>query len=187
MPFFFSLRSKDLSHQCFHLRWRLRHRLTAAFLTVPTARSWRLLLGLLVTYSIAYLPIAFTVGFLKWQPQLHPFMIVRVSLQALFMPGLFEELLFRVLLIPHPTEPLRPCIRRLAIGLSWLLFVPYHLLPWTPAFFREPVFLLGAGLLGLVCTVTYLHSRSIWTPMILHWAIVTPWLLLFGGLEKFQR
>ena len=154
---------------------------------MPTVRSWRFLLGLLSIDGGVYLPIAFGVGFLQWQPHLNLGIVLRVSLQALVMPGLLEELLFRVLLIPHPTEPLRPFLRRSWIGLSWLLFVLYHLLPWTPAFFREPVFLLGAGLLGLGCTVTYLHSRSIWTPMILHWAIVTPWLLLFGGLEKFQR
>jgi uncharacterized protein len=88
--------------------------------------------------------------------------------------------------VPHRTEPMRPLMRRSWMILSWLLFVFYHLPPWTPVFFKTPVFLMGAGLVGLVCTLSYAQSRSIWTAVFIHWTIVVVWLLLLGGLARFE-
>jgi predicted Abi (CAAX) family protease len=31
-----------------------------------------------------------------------------------------------------------------------------------------------------------LQSRCIWMPMLIHWAIVVNWLLIWGGLEKIR-
>ncbi|NJL41446.1 MAG: CPBP family intramembrane metalloprotease [Leptolyngbyaceae cyanobacterium SM1_4_3] len=52
--------------------------------------------------------------------------------------------------------------------------------------FQNACLLIGAALIGTVCTVSYLRSGSIWLPVVLHWLIVVAWLLVFGGLEKFQ-
>ncbi|MBW4471630.1 MAG: CPBP family intramembrane metalloprotease [Stenomitos rutilans HA7619-LM2] len=102
------------------------------------------------------------------------------------MPSLLEELGFRVLLLPHPTEHASPTTRWLLSSLGWLLFVVYHIHPFVPTFFRTPPFLTGAGLLGIICTLSYLKSGSIWMPVVIHWSIVVAWLLIFGGLEKFH-
>ena len=102
------------------------------------------------------------------------------------MPALLEELGFRVLLLPHPTETIAPSKRWLFSIISWLFFVVYHLHPFTPSFFKMPAFLIGAGLLGIICTVSYLKSGSIWIAIAIHWVIVVGWLLFFGGLERFH-
>lgn len=141
---------------------------------------------LLTIYGLVYLPIGLLSGFLRFDPQLSPWTIVQVMVAALFMPGLNEELMFRVLPIPHPTESVPANTRWYWIGISWLSFVLYHLLPWTPAFFRDFVFLLGAGLVGVVCTIAYLKTGSLWIPVFIHWQIVVVWLLLLGGLAHFS-
>ncbi|MBE9029418.1 CPBP family intramembrane metalloprotease [filamentous cyanobacterium LEGE 11480] len=170
------------------LRWhdRLRYRIQTAVITIPAPRDWRYTLILLGLFGLIYLPIGFHTGFLKLAPQLNPGLVITVAATALLMPGINEELIFRVLLLPHPTEPMRPMVQRLWQMCSWILFVLYHVPPWTPDFFKTPAFLIGVGLVGIACTFSYWQSRSIWTAVFLHWAIVSLWLLVFGGLAKFE-
>jgi uncharacterized protein len=165
---------------------RLRYRLKTALLTRPRGRAWQVALGLLLIYGLVYLPIGLTTHFLSWSPRLEFWTLLGVSIGSLAMPGFTEELIFRGLLVPHPTEPIPPLTRRLWIGASWGLFLVYHLNPWAPRLFWQPLFLLGMGLLGMACTVSYLQSRSVWTAVLIHWIIVVSWLLLFGGLARFQ-
>ena len=169
-----------------HLSWgdRLKYRLWAGFVTKPKRKNWIFAIVLLAVYAVVFLPIGLSTGLLHWQPVLNPWVWGSVSIVSLIMPGFNEELIFRVLLIPHPTEPIGPITRQKTIVLSWILFLLLHLTPWTPAFFHQPPFLMGAGLLGIVCTLSYLQSRCIWMPMLIHWAIVVNWLLIWGGLEK---
>jgi uncharacterized protein len=171
-----------------HLTWllRLKYRLRAGFLTRPKRKDGMVTIVCLLFYTVMFLPIGLSTGFLHWQPIANPWVWLQVAITALMMPGLNEELIFRVLLIPHPTEPIGPITRQQLILLSWILFVVAHLSPWAPAFFHQPPFLTGAGLLGILCTVSYLQSRSIWMPMLIHWTIVVNWLLLWGGLEKLR-
>jgi uncharacterized protein len=165
---------------------RLRYRLKTALLTVPRGRAWPVALVLLLVYGLMIVPIGFSLHFLTWSPRLEFWTVFGVSIGSLGMPGLTEELIFRGLLVPHPTEPLPPMMRRFWISASWALFFVYHLNPWAPRLFWQPMFLLGMGLLGVACTVSYLQSRSVWTAVLIHWAIVVSWLLLFGGLAQFQ-
>jgi len=162
-----------------------RH-LAAAFLTISCAEDWVQAVGLLLLFALAYLSIGLVLGFLKLDVQSSWQTITSVVLGAFFMPSLLEELGFRVLLLPHPTESILPSKRWVLSILSWLLFVAYHLHPFVPSFFRTTAFLLGAGLLGIIYTVSYLKSGSVWISVIMHWLIVVAWLLLFGGLERFQ-
>jgi predicted Abi (CAAX) family protease len=167
---------------------RLRYRLLAAFRARPSDYSWRFAIVLILLYCLVYVPIGFSQGLLSlswprdWQT------IGITALTAFVMPGLNEEIIFRVLLIPHRTEPMRPLVKRGWIGLSWLLFVAAHFAhPWVPLFFWQPAFVIGAGLMGVVCTLSYLQSRSVWPPIFIHWFLVSNWLLFFGGLAKFNR
>jgi uncharacterized protein len=165
---------------------QLTQRLKAACLTLPTVQAGLWAIGLLVAFGLVYLPIGLSSGFLKWEIQSSVGTMIGVGFGTFWMPGLIEELLFRALLIPHPTETVTPTRLWLMIGVSWVGFLLYHLNLAAPAFFREPIFLLGAALIGTVCTIAYLRSGSIWLPVVMHWLIVLIWLLALGGLAKFQ-
>jgi predicted Abi (CAAX) family protease len=165
---------------------RIFYRVRIAFLTLPSQNNWLYALGLLLLFAVVYLPIGLGSGFLTIAPQLSWPTILGVALGSLLMPGLNEELMFRALLIPHPSETVSRQKRWIWIALSLILFILYHLHPFTPVFFKTPVFILGAGLVGVVCTLSYLRSGSIWCAIVLHWLIVVIWLLIFGGLRKFQ-
>ncbi|MGI0490099.1 type II CAAX prenyl endopeptidase Rce1 family protein [Pantanalinema rosaneae CENA516] len=165
---------------------KLWWRVLQAWSSRPTKQDWGWAIALLTIYGLVYLPIGLLSGFLRFDPQLSPGTIAQVMVAAVLMPGLNEELMFRVLPIPHPRESISPGIRWFWIGLSWISFLLYHLLPWTPSFFREPMFLLGAGLVGTICTIAYLKTGSLWIPVFIHWQIVVVWLLLLGGLTRFS-
>ena len=171
-----------------HFRWhdRVIYRLRAATRSVPSQKSWIWAIVGLCVYGVMYVPFGVSVGFLKFQPEHNPVQWLNVAFGSLLMPGLSEELMFRTMLIPHPTEPMPPIDRQRWIVGSWVLFILAHLLPWTPGFFHEMPFLLGAGLLGVLCTFAYLQSRSIWTAVFIHWIIVVQWLLVWGGLDKLR-
>jgi predicted Abi (CAAX) family protease len=176
-----------MKHRSFSWFRRLKYRLYAGFVTRPQRKDLGFAIVCLLLYSVIYLPIGLSIGFLHWQPEPNPWQWFNVMLAALIMPGLSEELVYRVILIPHPTEPIGPIFRQRLIFLSWILFLLAHFHPGSPTFFHQPPFLIGAGLLGILCTLSYLQSRSIWMPMFIHWTIVVNWLLIWGGLEKFSR
>jgi predicted Abi (CAAX) family protease len=143
--------------------------------------------GLLLLYAAVYLPIGLKSGFLKLEVQSSWQTVIAVIVGAFLSPGLLEELIFRVLLIPHPTEDRAIAVRFLFAGGSCLAFIAYHPLNIAaPSFFSDPTFLLGAGLLGIVCTFSYLQSGSLWPPVVIHWLIVVVWLLLLGGIRRFK-
>jgi predicted Abi (CAAX) family protease len=74
--------------------------------------------------------------------------------------------------------------------LSLFLFVVYHPLNALSFFSRgietffNRIFLTLAALLGMLCSLTYLQSGSLWTPVVIHWLVVVVWLLLLGGYRK---
>lgn len=155
-----------------------------ALRTLPKRRDWITIAQLLFLYSIIYLPIGFGSGFLKLA--FRPEALLPVMIGAFFSPALSEELVFRVLLLPHQQEQSTIAWRSCSIGLSWIAFLLYH--PFNPGgqpFFGDPVFLSGAGLLGIACTIAYLQSGSYWTAVFIHWLIVVVWLVGCGGLARF--
>ncbi len=163
----------------------IHKRLTKAFFQRLCLRELQVVASLLGLYALLYLPIGFYSGFLKLEIQTKWTTWIVVLISTLIMPALNEEILFRVLIIPHPSEQVVNQKRWLAIVVSWILFLIYHPLnPFGKPFFSKPVFLTGAGLLGICCTVTYLRSGSLWFSVVIHWLIVSVWMLLFGGLEK---
>ncbi len=161
-------------------------RLICALRTRPQKSDWLYAMVLLMVYGAVYLPVGFASGFLTVEPRLNWSTILGVTIGAFVSPGLTEESVFRVLLIPHRVEPVRPIVRWVWTIFSWAAFVIYHPLnPLGQPFFASPIFLLGAGLLGAVCTSSYLRSGSFWITVVMHWLIVVVWLLLLGGLKKF--
>ena len=164
----------------------LGDRLILATYTRPSKSDWLYAVLLLGLYGVIYLPIGFMSGFLTVEPRLQWATIWRVTIGAFLSPGLSEECVFRVLLIPHRVEPVKPIVRWFWTISSWVGFVAYHPLnPYGQPFFANPIFLIGAGILGMICTSAYLRTGSLWIPVLMHWFIVVIWLLLCGGLKRF--
>ena len=166
----------------------LAGRIVQAFLTWPDRRGWRDTALLAAAYALIALPVGLGGGIfaLGWtaMPALQALFF---TLIAVVTPSLFEELLFRIMFIPHKTEPVSAEKRWAWAGFALILFVLWHPLnagllhPWEQALFYDPVFLFLAGLLGLVCTLAYVRTGSIWPPVLLHWFAVVAWKLGLGG------
>ena len=174
-----------------HLYIALRltvHRLRQAATTWPQPQDWRLAAGLTVALGLAVVPLGLLSHFLTptladvtWPEGL------ALAARVLLVPALIEEGFWRVLLLPHPTELISPG-KRWQVGLPMLgLFVVMHplnamtLYPTAFATFTNPMFLLSATLLGLICTIAYWRSGSWWVVAAMHWLVVTVWLLFLGG------
>lgn len=144
----------------------------------------------LAGYGAVALGLGVASGFLslpwQWPPLAEA--LPRLA-RLLLMPALVEELLFRVLLIPHPIEdfPWQPLLGWNALSLG--LFVLYHPVAarlWYPQardLFDDPRFLLQATLLGVACSLAYGYTGSLWPPVLIHWLAVVIWLEPFRGRE----
>jgi predicted Abi (CAAX) family protease len=115
---------------------------------------------------------------------------LKLAAGLFLLPAVVEELVFRVLLLPQPSQT-----SDRATWLAWgtvslVLFVLYHplnaltLFPAARQLFMDPLFLLLAAGLGVVCSVAYWLSGSLWTPVAIHWIVVVVWLLFLGGYER---
>jgi predicted Abi (CAAX) family protease len=164
-------------------------RLWAGIVTLPTMSGWLWGLGLLIGYGIIACVFGFRSKFLSVDYRLDKSKLKNLlSLGHLFiMPALVEEILFRLLLIPHPIETATSTDTWLWSIISLFLFIIYHPLnaltlypPGKPTF-MDWRFLTLAGLLGIVCTSIYAMSGSIWLSVLIHWIAVWCWLKLFGG------
>ena len=178
-------------------------RLGEAAWAFPDRGQWLLCGGLLGIYALIAIPWGLRSSLLTWDPlgkvsqcpgwDSPVKLILSTSLIALVFPALVEEILFRILPLPDPQQItgdqgwllfLKPAI------VSWLLFIAAHPLnawvffPSRKATFFNPIFLSLAALLGLICTIAYGLTASLWPPVLLHWLPVVMWLLVLGGLER---
>lgn len=162
-------------------------------LVVPNVRDFLVVLGTLLIYGSIVFPLGIMFGFFQltapssnWVNQLLP------ALRASIIPAFVEELVFRVLLLPHPTEVVSWLNWSLWGALSVVLFILYHPLnaktffkPGIPIFFK-PIFLLLTALLGLSCTIAYGFTGSLWTVASIHFVVLLVWLLFLGGTQKLH-
>lgn len=168
-------------------------RIIAAVSTIPTVKDWLWSAGFLFIFAILSLPIGFQMSFLKLDTSTLSWkLVVRVLGISLILPAITEELFFRVLLLPHPSENTSVLTLWLWSAISLAMFIVYHplnALTFFPAgrtTFKTAVFLSLAALLGITCTLAYFHSGSIWPPVAIHWLVVVVWLLLLGGYQKLH-
>lgn len=169
----------------------IAHRLEAAISTLPNLEAWLYTVALLLVFAIVALPIGFLGKFLQVEVLSASWTtIVGILATALLMPAVTEELFFRVLLLPRSTENVSASALWLWGCISLVLFIAYHPLNALSFFprglktFFNWIFLLLAALLGIVCTLAYLQSGSLWTPVVIHWLVVVVWLILLGGYRK---
>ncbi len=170
----------------------IRDRLINGITTIPIWADWQYGFVLISIYTIIALCLGFCKKFLKFKIQSYWQISLKIIATSFVAPGLLEELFFRGLLLPHPTENSDIKTVSIYIIISLLLFVVYHPLNAITFFpagrksFFDPVFLCLATLLGIICTLVYLKSGSIWIPVLIHWLIVVVWLLCLGGAEKLK-
>jgi predicted Abi (CAAX) family protease len=170
----------------------LLHRLSTAFTTAPDGHQWALSGMLFLLFGLLAVPVGFLTGFLRIEVIRSGRTVATLLLSSLFFPAIAEETLFRVILLPHPSEGIPMGMRLLAGMTSLFLFVASHpLKEWRKRSvrsftFKDPAFLVMATLLGLACTIAYLKSGSIWPPVVIHWVVVFTWLSCFGGRRRVR-
>jgi len=142
--------------------------------------------SLFIVFAIVAMTIGFSTGLLEWV-SLRSDLIYILPLALFLFPSLFEELIFRGLLIPNDTvlRGTNFIIKRsLMSSVIFVLWHPLNALTINPAaqkFFLDPWFLLIVFVLGMVCSLGYIFSRSLWVPTIMHWLTVLIWVLFLGG------
>lgn len=160
---------------------------------LPTLEDWSMALWVLLIYGAIALPVGFSQRFLQFQP-LHASgqHYLLLAMRLFFMPALFEEFIFRVLLLPYPRAGITGQMWIVWAVFSLILFIAYHPFnaktfykPGNPTFF-DPVFLTLTGLLGIACTVAYFLTGSLLIITLIHWVVTTLWLTLFGGMKKLH-
>ncbi|MDZ7955999.1 MAG: CPBP family glutamic-type intramembrane protease [Nostoc sp. DedQUE09] len=167
---------------------------TLASLVVPRFKDWLVVAVLLIIYSIVALPYGWKFGFLQielWSANwIDKCLLI---LRCLFSPAIVEELFFRVFLLPHPSEITNWLQWSLWAIVSLLLFVLYHPLNAKTFFkagittFFDRVFLVLAAFLGIICTVAYTLTGSLFAIVLIHWIVVVVWLIVFGGIRKLDN
>ena len=130
------------------------------------------------------LVVGFGTGLLKYDPLPVPTALL-LSFTLVVFPSLIEEAFFRGVLIPRDTADRgRAAVR---IVFSTVVFVAWHpvnALAFNHAaapVFLNPWFLVIVTALGVTCGYAYVVSRSIWVPVIIHWATVFAWVIFLGG------
>jgi len=149
---------------------------------------------LLLVFALVVISFGFQSKFLQLEiPNLPVKAKLQIILVALFFPAVVEEAFFRVLLLPHTSEQIsviKQCCFAIA---SLILFIVYHPLNAylfvhnARQTFNSFAFLISATILGIVCTIAYLISVSIYPSIMIHWIVVIFWLLVFGGHQKLER
>ncbi len=168
--------------------WVIR---TFGGVTIPTPWQWLITLALILVFGALSLAIAVSQGFLHWQPWQAPwYRQLGALLHLLIVPALVQEYLFRVLLLPHPSEWVPDwswwAWALLALG----LFVGFQLLyarflrRSLYASFSHPVGMSLITILGFTCTLIYRLTGSLWTIAIAHWVFASTWWLLLGGRQR---
>ncbi|MFG6104720.1 CPBP family glutamic-type intramembrane protease [Leptothoe sp. EHU-05/26/07-4] len=164
-------------------------------LRVPSFSDWLMTLAVAVGYGAIAIPLGLWGKLLSLQNilgRVPPGQLVLRLLRALVVPALIEELLFRVLLLPHPTEGVLSTTLLLWAVLSMALFSISHPLQailfrsHLVALFSRPLFIGLTALLGLSCVALYVNTGSLWTVVGLHWIVVAIWLIFLGGWHRLR-
>ena len=158
----------------------LSSRVVCAVQTPPTIAS---VIPPLLVQAVLLIPYGLWSGFMeapskRWRPD---WSCCGLGVVTFFAPSLFEELLFRVLLLPTP------CKGWSSAALAWASFVLYHVDCFHLPLHRDSRFLISAAVLGAACTYAFCASHSLWSAVLTHWVVVWLWLTVFGGRQKVEQ
>ena len=166
----------------------LKNNLLQGFKVSPFRAPLKSLI-LIPVYVCASLVIGFLAGLFSVGIIDYPMLIV-LPFSLFIFPSLLEEVFFRGILIPNnaATQNKRRIVAYIALSTAaFVLWHPVNALTInTPAaaLFLNPTFLMIVALLGITCSVSYVFSRSLWTPIIIHWLTVVVWVIFLGGRNK---
>ena len=163
----------------------LKNNIIPGFKTSPKQE-----LKLSVCLTILFASIAFFIGgkgdlFKAGLLDSAKFFILPFSL--FIFPSLLEEMFFRGILIPNNTRDKGAKSIIASVLISTSIFTLWHPLnavtinSTAKALFLNPYFLSIVFCLGLVCSVTYIYSKSLWAPILIHWFTVLIWIFFLGG------
>ncbi len=152
--------------------------------TPPTNLSVKSVI-LIPFYIIFALSVGFYFDVLKFKP-IYSSALFYLPITLLFMPAIFEEVIFRGLIIPRDTKNKDTKTIIAYIAISTILYLLWHPLmglinPVSAVFFFNPYFLIIVVFLGITCGLAYIYSQSLWLPIIIHWLTVLIWVILLGG------
>lgn len=168
-------------------RW-LKVNYLAGLANRPLVSNWKL--NLLV---MAYICCALLIGFYSklFTPSfLSGPSAFYIPITMFVFPAFLEESFFRGILIRIDSYKKSKTKILKSVFISTALFVAWHPLnaltinPGAVGFFLNPYFLLITAILGVACSFLYIFSRSLWMPILLHWATVLVWVMLLGGRNK---
>jgi predicted Abi (CAAX) family protease len=140
-------------------------------------------------YVCTSLAIGFYTGLFSVKVVDHPMSFV-LPFSLFIFASLLEEVFFRRVLIPN--NAVNHGRKRIAmyIVVSTSAFVLWHPLSaltvnrTAATMFLNPSFLLIAAAQGITCSISYVVSRSLWTPIIIHWLTVVVWVVFLGGRNR---
>ena len=170
----------------------LVYRLLAAISTLPSAQACFSAAVLVLLLTLISLPVGFYFNFLQLDILKAANKTVASVVAGSLLTALGEELFFRVLFLPQPSENATLAVGWFLGCVSLVIFIIYHPLnamsfyPPGRHLFFNPIFLLLAAFLGIACTLAYLQSGSFWLPVAIHWLTLLVWLLLLGGYGKLN-
>lgn len=102
-------------------------------------------------------------------------------------PAFFEESFFRGILIPNNSKKRGLKFILIMAFISSILFVAWHPLnaltinQGAQELFLDPYFLIVVFFLGMACSLSYIYSRSLWVPVMIHWFTVVNWVIFLNG------
>jgi len=166
----------------------IARRLRLSIATWPDRAGWRDALLLTTVWAAVAVPLGIGLGVARWEASSSSRgELLAFAAMAIVIPSLAEEILFRALLIPHRSESVSVGNRLAWAGFALAVFVAYHPLNgWllkvsAATVFTDPGFLTLAALLGVVCTLAYWRTGSIWPAVGIHWLTVVAWKVCLGG------
>lgn len=173
---------------------RVVQRFADAFATPVTWAGVLFTLVALALYGALAIPFGLKSRFLVQQSAVdNPVRFVLHTLRLLFVPALLEEIVFRVMLLPHPVEGIAVWRWLLWAIASLVLFVLYHRALGKTTYraandtLSDRRFLILTAGLGLFLTGLYWLTGSLWLCTFFHWVVVVVWIYALGGKARLPH
>lgn len=157
-------------------------------ITLPNGSELLFSVVVFLMYMAVALPVGFCSGFFIVEVlKTEIWVMIALPVSLFFVPSLFEEIVFRGLLLPHKERAVSTFPLLFYAAFSILLFIAWHPVNAMTinhlafALFTDPVFLSLAALMAIACTITYLRTGSLWVPIAIHWLTVVVWVFFLSG------
>jgi predicted Abi (CAAX) family protease len=152
-------------------------RLLESLSRVPEARDWAEVVAAYVGFCALALVVSPDLISIEHGISLGE--LILIATVALLIPAFSEEVVFRGLLLPRFDFSWVPI--SLSAYVLWHPIESFLVFPQAAPLFTDFAFLFLVGVLGLLCTLLYHRSESLWTSIVLHWMVVVSWKAAGGA------